>query len=128
GRFLFGCARQWIEPPSDRSEAQAKCFRLVPRDALDGKIDALEEGRVRIEVSANLVGVRQYRSRPLGLRDGRCADKKRRERDMVLRTFTALALRLIDRRAHRETALRDRDHIEPASGTEHFAENRGFVF
>ena len=54
--------------------------------------------------------------------------KKRRERDMVLRTFIALALRLINRRAHCKTAPRDRDHIEPGSGTEHFGEYRGFVF
>ena len=47
---------------------------------------------------------------------------------MVLRTFIALSLRFIDRRAHSETATWDRDHIDPASGTEPFgcrsAENR----
>jgi len=47
---------------------------------------------------------------------------------MVLRTLIALALRFIDRRAHRETALWDRDHIEPGSGTEHLSENRGGIF
>ena len=47
---------------------------------------------------------------------------------MVLRTFIALAFRLIDRRAHRETAAWDRDHIDPAGGTEPFRKYRGLVF
>ena len=75
----------------------------------------LKKDELGLRVSANLVGVRQYRSRPLGLRDGRCAYKKRREGDMVLRTFIGLALRLIDRGAHRETTAWDRHQIEPAS-------------
>src|SRR3984893_12772695 len=128
GIFPLGFARQPIGPPGDRREAQAKFCRLVPSDVLDGKIDALEERRVRIEVSADLVGVRQYCRRPLGLSDGRCTDKKRRESDMVLRTFIALSLRLIDRRAHPESCPRDGDHITPASGTEYLSECRGGIF
>ena len=47
---------------------------------------------------------------------------------MVLRAFIGSALQLIDRRAHRETAAWEQDHVEPGAQTEPFGEELGGVF
>ena len=47
---------------------------------------------------------------------------------MVLRPLVRLPLGFVSRRAHREAAPRDRDHIETAAGTERFGECCGTIF
>src|ERR1700756_3027894 len=69
-----------------------------------------------------MTGMREDDGGPLRLSNRRSTDKERGERDVVLRTFVRLPLRLVYRRAHCEAASWDRDHLQSSVRTECFGE------